>query len=90
MNALCEVSEVLRNPSDAVGVERWLLLSARVGERVELLLGAFLVSVCFVDPFGDDGGVGAGVEGGLVAGEAAAAVLDRFAGLSLPSAARPR
>ncbi|MFD5543628.1 hypothetical protein ACFWIJ_38965, partial [Streptomyces sp. NPDC127079] len=31
----------------------------------------------------DDGGIGAGIEGGLVAGETPLALLDHFAGLSL-------
>ncbi|AVH55392.1 MULTISPECIES: hypothetical protein [Streptomyces] len=71
-----------------LGVERGFLLPGGGGERVEFLPRRFPVSLRLVDPLGDDGGVGSGFEGGLVAGESAFAVLDRLACLSLLTSSR--
>ncbi|MDF3298744.1 hypothetical protein P3H78_08885 [Streptomyces sp. K1PA1] len=83
MDTLCDVSESVSDHPDLVGGEGWFLLPGDGGQCVKLLLCRFPVTLRVVDPLGDDGGVGSGAEGGLVAGEASLAFLDRLAGLSL-------
>ncbi|MBA2810180.1 recombinase family protein [Streptomyces sp. KM273126] len=62
MDTLCNIFKAFSHP--------WDLLC------VELLLRRFLVLLRVVDPLGDDGWVGSGFEGCLVAGKAPLAVLD--------------
>ncbi|MGJ5752109.1 hypothetical protein [Streptomyces puniciscabiei] len=83
LDALCDIPKTLSDLPDLSRVERDLVLSGDGGVRVELLLRRVLASLGLVDPLGDDGGVGSGVEGCLVAGEAPLAVLDRLACLGL-------
>ncbi|WNM33725.1 hypothetical protein RKE30_26750 [Streptomyces sp. Li-HN-5-11] len=82
LNTACNVSKTLSDLPDLLCVEWGFLLSGDGGECVELRLRCFLVSLCVVDPLGDDGWVGSGFEGCLVAGESSLAVLDRLACLS--------
>ncbi|WP_189313426.1 hypothetical protein [Streptomyces brasiliensis] len=65
VHALRDVAESLSDLPDLVGGERRLLLSSGGRWRVELFARRLLVRLCLVDPLGDDGGVGAGFEGGL-------------------------
>ncbi|MEU6506050.1 hypothetical protein [Streptomyces sp. NPDC046942] len=83
LDALSDLSKTLSDLPDLSRVERDLLLPGDGGLCFELLLCRVFVPLGLVDPLGDDGGVGAGVEGCLVAGEPPLAFLDRVACLGL-------
>ncbi|MPY50451.1 hypothetical protein [Streptomyces acidicola] len=83
LDTLCNISEALGHLSDLLCVEWGFLLPGDGGECVELLLRRLLVLLRVVDPLGDDGWVGSGFEGCLVAGKAPLAVLDCLACLGL-------
>ncbi|MER6566271.1 hypothetical protein ABT288_08795 [Streptomyces sp. NPDC001093] len=82
LDTLCNISKTLSDLPDLSRLERRLLLPSDGGVRVELLLRRVLVPLGLVDPPSDDGGVGSGLEGCLVAREAPLALLDRMACLS--------
>ncbi|MEV6116168.1 hypothetical protein AB0L59_27665 [Streptomyces sp. NPDC052109] len=69
LDALRNISKTLNDLPDLLRVERGSHLPGDGGVCVELLLRRALVPLCVVDPPGDDGGVGSGVQGCLVAGE---------------------
>jgi hypothetical protein len=91
LDSLCNLSGTLSDLPDLSRVPGagGLFLPSDGGVRVELLLRRVLVPLCLVDPLGDDGGIGAGVEDCLVAGEASLAFLDRLPCLSLLGLSRP-
>ncbi len=77
-----DVSKTLSDFSDLLRVEWGFLLPSGGGERVEIFARRRPVSLCLVDPLGDDGWVGSRFEGCLVAGESSLETRD----LALPPA----